>query len=272
MATSKEPYPDIKSLKLDWPAERVLRITLSRGKVNSMDWEMYQGLANIWRTIDMDPDVSAVIVTGSGKEFCAGGDFHDLEERMIHDYDFRNMIWKNNRNLVHNIIECNKPIITAINGVAVGGGMAMALLADISIIAKSARIIDGHMRLGVAAGDCGAMLWPLLCGMAKAKYFMLTNKPIYGEEAERIGLVSLCVEDDKLQETALEVATGIANGPPSATRWTKYTLNNWMRMAWPIFDTSAALETLGFTGPELREGLSAHIEKRTPRFDPKSSV
>lgn len=270
---SKGPdYPNIKSLKLDWPAERVLRITLSRGKVNSMDWEMYYGLAHIWRTIDLDKNVGAVVVTGEGKAFCGGGDFFDLEERMIDDFDFRAMIWKNNRNLVHNIIECNKPIITAINGAAVGGGMAMALLADISIMAKSARILDGHMALGVAAGDCGAMLWPLLCGIAKAKYYMLTNKPIYGEEAERIGLCSLCVDDDKLMPTALEIATGIANGPPSATRWTKYSVNNWLRMAWPIFDTSAALETLGFTGPELREGLSAHIEKRPRKFDPNSSV
>lgn len=265
-------YPECAGLKLDWPAERVLRITLSRGKVNSMDWEMYSGLAQMWRLVDADRDVNAVIVTGAGSAFCAGGDFFALEKNMIDDSDFRNMIWKNNRTLVHNMIECNKPIISAINGVAVGGGMATALLADISIMAKSARIIDGHMRLGVAAGDCGAMLWPLLIGLAKAKYYMLTCKPIYGEEAERIGLVSMCVEDDKLQATALEVAVGVAAGPPSATRWTKYAINNWMRMAWPIFDTSAALETLGFTGPELKEGLNALIEKREPRFDPHSSV
>ena len=112
--------------------------------------------------------------------------------------------------------------------------------------------------------------WPLLCGMAKAKYLLLMCEPVSGEEAERIGLVSLCVEDGELQDKALEVATKLANGAQSAIRWTKYSLNQWYRMAGPAFDTSTALEMLGFTGPEAREGLAAHLEKRNPNF-PKDS-
>jgi enoyl-CoA hydratase len=148
----------------------------------------------------------------------------------------------------------------------------VGLLADISIAGKSARIVDGHTRLGVAAGDAACIIWPLLCGLAKAKYYLLTCKPLSGEEAERIGLVSLCVEDAELQKTALDVATNLANGAPSAIRWTKYALNNWLRANGPLFDTSTALEILGFTGTEAREGLAAHLEKRKPVFSQECSL
>ena len=142
----------------------------------------------------------------------------------------------------------------------------VGLLADVSIAGKAARIVDGHTRLGVAAGDVACIIWPLLCGMAKSKYYLLTCRPLKGEEAERIGLVSLCVDDDQLQETALEIATELANGAQSAIRWTKYALNNWLRMAGPTFDTSTALEMLGFTGTEVKEGLASLKEKRSPQF------
>ena len=140
------------------------------------------------------------------------------------------------------------------------------LLADISIAAKTARIIDGHTRLGVAAGDHAAIVWPLLCGLAKSKYHLLLCEPLSGEEAERIGLVSLCVDEDQLQDKALEIATRLANGSPTAIRWTKYALNNWLRMAGPTFDTSLALEFMGFNGPDVREGLASLHGKRPPNF------
>jgi enoyl-CoA hydratase len=106
----------------------------------------------------------------------------------------------------------------------------------------------------------------LLCGLAKAKYYLLTCKPLSGEEAERIGLVSLCVEDADLQKTALDVAEDLSNGAQSAIRWTKYALNNWLRINGPLFDTSTALEILGFTTADAREGLASHLEKRKPIF------
>jgi enoyl-CoA hydratase len=148
----------------------------------------------------------------------------------------------------------------------------VGLLADISICGKSARIVDGHTRLGVAAGDVACIIWPLLCGLAKAKYYLLTCKPLSGEEAERIGLVSLCVDDAELQQVALETAESLANGAPSAIRWTKYALNNWLRVNGPIFDTSTALEMLGFAGAEVREGLASHLEKRKPNFSQECPI
>ena len=158
------------------------------------------------------------------------------------------------------------------DGVAVGAGLVAALLADISIAGKAAKIVDGHTRLGVAAGDCAVINWPLLCGMAKAKYLLMLCEPVNGEDAEKYGLVSLCVEDDELQDKAEEIAARLAAGAPSAIRWTKYALNNWYRMMGPSFDASTALEMLGFAGPEVREGLASHLEKRKPVFDPETPV
>jgi len=264
-------YPEYEGLKLDWPEERILRITLSRGKVNSMSYQMHHDISQIWRKIDRDSDVNAVIVTGEGKFFSAGGDFA-TDSQLPDDWDFMIDMVKDARELVENMIHCNKPIISAINGPAAGGGLVVAMLADISIMAKSAKLVDGHTRLGVAAGDHAAIIWPLLCGMAKAKYYLLTCDPIPAEEAERIGLVSLCVEDDELMNRALVVARKIANGAPTAIRWTKQSLNSWLRQAWPIFEHSLALEALGFRGPEVREGMASHLEKRDPHFDPKSTL
>jgi len=178
----------------------------------------------------------------------------------------RTRVWREAKDLVYNLINCSKMIVSAMHGPAVGAGLVCGLLADISIAAKNARIIDGHTRLGVAAGDHAAIIWPLLCGMAKAKYYLLTSDELSGEEAERIGLVSLVCEEEKLQETALTVARKLAAGPQSALRWTKYSLNNWLRLAGPSFDASLALEMLGFTGAEVKEGLAALKEKRKPKF------
>ena len=136
------------------------------------------------------------------------------------------------------MINLDKPVISAINGVAVGAGLVVALLSDISIMSETARFTDGHTRLGVVAGDHAAIVWPLLCGMAKAKYYLLTSDFIDGREAERIGLVSLCVPPAELLPKAFEVADKLATGAQQAIRWTKRSLNNWLRMAGPIFDQS----------------------------------
>jgi enoyl-CoA hydratase len=187
---------------------------------------------------------------------------------MTHDFDSRARVWREARDLVYNLINCSKIVVSAMHGPAVGAGLVTGLLADISIVARNARIIDGHTRLGVAAGDHAAIVWPLLCGMAKAKYYLLLCDEVSGEEAERIGLVSLCVEETELRDKALEVARRIARGSQSALRWTKYSLNNWLRMAGPTFDASLALEMLGFSGPDVREGTASLREKRSPNFRP----
>ena len=265
-------YGNFKSLKFDRPADRVLRIVLDRPQsLNSVTAEMHRDLVQVWAAVSDDPQTNAVIVTGAGKAFSAGGDF-GLVEQNARTFEARAQVFHEARDLVYNIINCRKPTISAIRGPAVGAGLAVALLCDISIAAKSARIIDGHTRLGVAAGDHAAIVWPLLCGMAKAKYYLLLCETIRGEEAERIGLVSRCVEDGELDATALEVAIKLASGSVTAIQWTKYTLNSWLRMAGPIFDSSAALEMLGFSGPDVLEGLASLREKRAPDFNPPVST
>ncbi len=260
-------YAAYTKLALDRPADRVLRITFNRPETyNSIDAETHTQITNIWRDIDADPDIHTVIVTGAGKAFSSGGDF-DWIEKMTQDTNELMTTWKEARDLVYNIINCNKIMISAINGPAAGAGLVVGILADVSIAARSARVVDGHPRLGVAAGDVAAIIWPLLCGMAKAKYFLLTGKPVSGEEAERIGLVSMCVDDADLQQVALDTAVEFAAGSQSALRWTKYSLNNWLRQAGPIFDASTALEMLGFAGADAREGVASLQEKRPPQFD-----
>lgn len=261
-----ERFATYDKFLIERPADGVLKLTFNNpATYNSVDAETHRQLTYIWRDIDADPSVRAVIITGEGRAFSAGGDF-DLIEELTNDHEVRMRVWKEARDLVYNIINCGKPIISAINGPAAGAGLVIGLLADISIAGRRAMIVDGHTRLGVAAGDAACIIWPLLCGMAKAKYYLLTCRPMSGEEAERVGLVSLCVDDDKLQRTALETAQELASGAQSAIRWTKYSLNNWLRMAGPTFDTSTALEILGFAGDDVREGLAAHREKRKPGF------
>ncbi|MCW2959142.1 MAG: putative enoyl-CoA hydratase [Solirubrobacterales bacterium] len=267
----KVEYPDYESIRIDRPAEGVLRVTLSRGEMNALDYALHRDLTAIWRLIDQDPDTNSVLLCGDGRAFSAGGDF-DMIERILSDYDFRMVMWKEGRQLVQNIIDCGKPIVSAIDGAAAGGGLTAALLADISVAGRSAKIVDGHTTLGIAADDHAVLIWPLLCGMAKAKYYLLTCEPLTGEEAERIGLVSLCVDDDEVQDKALEIAIRLAKGAPSAIRFTKHSLNSWMRTAWPAFEASLAFGILGFTGPEAREGLDALQERRKPVFNPRSYV
>jgi enoyl-CoA hydratase len=258
-------------LRFDRPHPKVLRVTMDNGKMNTADNTLHGELADIWRDIDRDPTVNAVVLTGAGRVFSAGGDFDMIREN-IEDFTARARQWKEAREIVYNLINCSKPVVSAMRGVAVGAGLVCGILADVSIATKDCRIIDGHTRLGVAAGDHAAIIWPLLCGLAKAKYYLLLCDPVLGAEAERIGLISLAVEDAELDGKAVEIATRLAEGAQSAIRWTKYALNNWLRNMGPSFDASLALEFLGFTGPEVKEGLASHLEKRKPSFPPDSVV
>ncbi len=260
-----DPYAAFPDLTFDRPAAHVLRITLDAPGLNAVNAAVHAQLADVWRAVDRDPDVHVALLRGAGKAFSAGGSF-DLVEAMITDDAERIRVMREARDLVVNILDCSKPIVSAIHGPALGAGLVAGLLADVSVVGRTARIIDGHTRLGVAAGDHAAICWPLLCGMAKAKYLLLTCDPLSGEEAERIGLVSLCVEDDEVQERALAIAVQLAEGAQSAIRFTKHTLNHWYRSQLPTFDASLAYEFLGFSLPDAREGVASHREKRPPRF------
>src|SRR5207245_11475808 len=138
-----------------------------------------RGLAAVWLVVDGEPEVGVAIVQGAGKGFSAGGSF-ELLEQLMSDYAIRTRVMREARDLVYNVINCSKPIVSAIHGPAVGAGLVVGMLADVSIVGRSARIIDGHTRLGVAAGDHAAICWPLLCGMAKAQYYLLPCRDLPG--------------------------------------------------------------------------------------------
>ena len=260
-------YSDYKELHVRRVEPGIIEIVMGEegGKLSVTTARMHGEMARIWLDIDRDPETRVAILRGAGKGFSAGGDLAMVEE-MTRDFAVRARVWREAKDLVYNLINCSKLIVSAMHGPAVGAGLVAGLLADVSIAAKNARLIDGHTRLGVAAGDHAAIIWPLLCGMAKAKYYLLLCEQISGEEAERLGLVSLTCEESELQAKALEVARKLAAGAQTALRWTKYSLNNWLRMAGPAFDASLALEVLGFTGPEAKEGVASHREKRKPSF------
>ena len=166
--TDSDPYAAFPSLRFERPASGVLHVLLDGPGLNAVNPEMHRELADVWLTVDRVPDVRVAMISGAGRAFSAGGSF-DLIEGITNDYEVRTRVLREARDLVFNVIECSKPIVSAIHGPAVGAGLVVALLADISVAARSARIIDGHTRLGVAAGDHAAICWPMLCGMAKAK-------------------------------------------------------------------------------------------------------
>jgi enoyl-CoA hydratase len=265
-----DAYDAFPGLTFDRPADGVLRITMDAPGLNAVTPAVHREIADVWLAVDRDPQTRVALLRGAGRAFSAGGSF-DLLGGMIDDYATRTRVMREARDLVFNVINCSKPIVSAIHGPAVGAGLVAGILADVSVVSRTARIIDGHTRLGVTAGDHAAICWPLLCGMAKAKYYLLTCDNLTGEEAERIGLVSLCVDEDQVQERALEVAEQLAGGAQSAIRWTKQTLNNWYRAQSAVLDASLAYEFYGFGGPDAAEGLASHTEKRAPRFSGPTS-
>lgn len=266
MSNSYAQYQRFDFAKLD---SGVLKVTMkSPLKMGAMDAKMHREVSEIWRDIDVDDEVNVVLFTGDGDTFSAGGDLRH-ERKVCDDYALRMQAMKEARDLVTNMLDCRKPIITATRGWAVGAGLATLLLADVSIVSSEAKLCDGHLKIGVAAGDHAAIIWPLLCGMAKAKYYLLTSDTISGQDAERMNLVSLAVPDAEVESKALEIANRLAQGAPAALRWTKMMLNHWIKQALPIFDASLALEFIGFAGPEGIEGIDAFLEKRKTNFDLK---
>ena len=245
-------YDGFERLKAELLDDGVLDVVCHFvGKHNLYDAKGHEELARIWPLISRDRDVKAVVLRG-GNHVLAGGGTPEMILSLTNDWPLLIDTYQEARDIVMGVIECSKPVVAAIEGAAVGGALAAALVADISIAGNSAKIVDPHTLIGLVAGDGAAIIWPLLCGMARTKLHLLTGQPLDGKGAAAIGLVSLAVDDDKVVGSALEFARKMAVQPAAAIRWTKHTLNGWLRMATPMFDHSLALEYVTLLGPDIK--------------------
>lgn len=257
---------DYSQLLFERRDDGVLLITINNpDRYNATDEQLHGELARVWNDVARDERTRVAVITGAGKAFSAGGDL-GMVERLAGDHERVTHMLGEMSDLVYNIINCEKPVVSAINGVAVGAGVVVALLADIAICAEDAKLGDGHVKLGVSAGDHAAIIWPLLAGMAKARYYLLTGEMVTGAEAERLGMVAKALPREQVLDESLRVAHALATGSQQAIRLTKRSLNSWLRTAGPTFDQSAAYEMLCFMGPDVVEGAAALREKRAPQF------
>lgn len=251
--------------------DQILTITLNRPeRLNAVDEVMHGELEEVFATVGRDGEVSAVVVTGAGRGFCSGGDVRAMDERggaiALQDRPL-GAVSQSGRRLIHNMLWVEQPLICALNGVAAGLGATIALFCDIIYASDQARIGDTHVRAGLVAGDGGAVIWPLLIGMAKAKELLMTGDIIDAQEAERIGLINKVVPHDELMETVMDLARRLAAGPALAVRGTKHALN---KRVWNdlnlVLDMGLSLEERSSRHPDHREAARAFVEKRSPQY------
>ena len=246
----------------------IVTVTMNRpAKKNAANGTMWDELRYTFKEIANNPDDRVMILTGAGGEFCSGADLSDGGARRANTHALASM--RNITDVAMSLARIPQPTIAKVRGVAVGAGCNMALMCDLVVCSDTARFAEIFSKRGLSLDFGGSWVLPRRIGLHKAKELALFGDIISAQEAERIGLVSLCVADEDLQKKAEEVAAKLATGAQRPIRWTKYALNNWLRMAGPIFDHSATLELLSFHGPELKEGLASLREKRPPNFDYK---
>ena len=254
-----------QAIKIDKRDDGIVIATLNRpDRLNAMGGSMMVEYSRLPLEFDADGDAKVLVLTGAGRAFCAGGDFSP-------EPGFENPKYLNSmrlsRMIVDNMLDAEKPVIAAVNGYALGLGATAALLCDVVIAARSATFGDTHVRMGMSAGDGGQLLWPLLIGPARAKYYMMTGERFDAETAERLGLVNFVVDDDKLMDTTLELATKLANGPAYAIMASKVPINKWLKFASNlIMPLALSMEEESINKDDHREAVLAFQEKREPKF------
>lgn len=245
----------------------VATITLNRPeRRNAAHDPMHRELETIFTDVGEDDSIRAIVLTGAGQTFCAGGDAASMDSGEFNPTGPR-IPFNGVRRLVNHMLDVEQPIIGAVNGDAAGLGATIALLCDVTYVAESARIGDTHVKMGLVAGDGGAVIWPALIGMARAKQYLFTGDWISGTEAERIGLVNFALPADQVLTEATAFARRMAEGAPMAIRWTKYSMNKLLRDQVNLaLDTSMFLEAATMGTEDLQEAASAFLEKRQPKF------
>jgi enoyl-CoA hydratase len=245
----------------------IATMTLNRPeRRNAVHDPMHRELEEIFQDIATDDDIRVIVLTGAGEAFCAGGDAESMDTGEF-DPTGPRIPFNGVRRLVNHVLDLEQPIIGAINGDAAGLGATIGLLCDITYAAETARIGDTHVKLGLVAGDGGAIVWPALVGMARAKQYLFTGDWVSGTEAERIGLVNFALPTEEVLPQATAFARRLANGAPMAIRWTKYSMNKLLRDQMNLaLDSSMFLEAATMRTDDLKESARAFLEKRPPRF------
>ena len=257
-------------------ADRIATITINRpDRLNAVHNALHHELEQIWLDVRADQDVNAIILTGAGRAFCAGGDVKGMAEGSLSGVAPKKgkgrgrgpIAASNGRRVIENMLDVEQPIIGAINGDAIGLGATLALLCDITVASEKARFADTHVKVGIVAGDGGAVIWPLLIGPHRAKEFLMRGNFISGAEAGRIGMVNYAVGPEDVMSRARELARELADGPTLAIRWSKLAVNKWLKQqANLILDASLAYEMMTFNTKDHQEAVKAFVEKRKPNF------
>ena len=253
---------------IDQRPNGVVIATLNRPKrLNATNRQMHWEMTQLPIDATYDDGVKAVIVTGAGRAFCAGGDFGppDPEEKPGSAPAGQTVLEA--VAMITNLLDCTKPMIAAVNGPAMGLGASYALCNDIVVASRSAVFSDPHVKMGVGAGDGGQLIWPLLMGPNRAKYYLMTGDKLDADEAEHLGLVNFVVEDDDLLPRALEIADRLAAGPGQAITASKLPLNMYLKsIAQQILPYSLQMELQNFHSQDHAEAVKAFQEKREPVF------
>ena len=260
-------YSRYQTLLIEKDDEGVAVVTLNRPeKRNAVNNQMHKELEDMFADLTNDDEVRAVVLTGAGSAFCAGGDVEGMDSGEFRPAGPRvpfHMV----RHLIANLLEVEQPIVAAVNGDGAGLGATIPLFCDIIVMAEAARLADTHVRMGLVAGDGGVVIWPWLVGMARAKEYLLTGQWIDGKEADRIGLVNYAVPREQVLPRAMEIARRLAQGAPMAIRWTKYSINKILRDHVNLaLDSSMFLEAITMSSEDLEEAARAFFDKRRPLF------
>ena len=261
-------YTKYETLKVEFD-DGILTVRLNRPEVrNAIDQTMRRELGQLWLDVDQDSAVDVVILSGVGPDFSVGGDANDMQAGNIHPLN--NNVFRRARRKISDMLQVEVPIIAAISGYTVGLGANLALLCDVVIAEKSVRLGDPHVKMGVVAGDSACVIWPLLCGVHRAKEYLMTGDLMSAEEADRFGLVNRVVEDGQAYDEALKLAKRLKAGPKLAIRWTKHSINKVVMQQYNLaMDTSLALEMVSILSGDHQEAVSAFLEKRKPSFKGK---
>jgi enoyl-CoA hydratase len=258
-------FKDYQRMRFDYEG-RVLTVTIEGNAVNAVDAAMHADLARVFVDLQRDPDSDIIVLTGRGRAFCAGGDFDWFQEQINDPSTFRD-IGHEAKCIVFGLLDLEKPIICRMNGAAAGLGATVALLCDVIVADEAAKIGDPHVKVGLVAGDGGAVIWPQLIGFARAKEFLMTGDLMTGKRAAEIGLVNYAVPAAELDAKVGELVEKIAGNPRWAVRWTKTVMNIQLRdIATKLMDASIAYEMASNMTADRREAVAAFVEKRKPKL------